>query len=87
MIKNWSWHAINQINKAFKSITLIFKGSVTLPKKSKPSFNNISMTTFNHVILFMSVRVDHVMMNTNHFKICIKFSIFTTPISLYKLNF
>jgi hypothetical protein len=71
MIKNWSWHAINQMNRAFKSITPIFKGSVALPKKSKLSFNNMFMTTLNHAILFMSVRADHTMMNTNHFKICI----------------
>jgi len=40
---------INQINRTFKSITPIFIGSVTLSKKSKPSFNNMSMTAFNHV--------------------------------------
>jgi hypothetical protein len=87
MIKNRSWHAINQINRTFKSITLIFKGSVTLPKKSKPSFNNIFMTTFNHAILFMSVRANHIMMNTNCFKICIEFLIFTTLIYLISFNF
>jgi hypothetical protein len=87
MIKNRSWHAINQINRTFKSITPIFKGSFTLPKKGKPSFNNMSMMAFNHVVLFMSVWAYHTMMNTNRFKIRIEFSIFTTPICLNRLNF
>jgi len=73
MIKNRSWHVINQINRTFKSITPIFKGSVTLPKKIKLSFNNISMTTFNHAILFISVQTDHTMMDTIRFKIHIEF--------------
>jgi len=53
-----------------------------LPKKGKSSLDNMSMTTFNHAILFMGVRADHTVMNTYCFKIRIEFSIFTTPICL-----
>jgi len=45
------------------------------------------MTTFNHVILFMNMRVDQMMMNTTCFKISIDFFIFTTLVCLNRLNF
>jgi hypothetical protein len=47
----------------------------------------MSMTTFNHIILFMSMRVDQMMMTTNCFKISIDFLIFTTLVCLNILNF
>ena len=57
MIKTHNGYVINQVNKTFKSITPIVKWSMTLSKKSKPSFTNMSMMMFNHAILFMGVRV------------------------------
>jgi hypothetical protein len=85
--KNRSRHAIYKINQGFKSVILKPEWCFTLPKKSKSCFHNMPMTMFYYVILFMSVRTNQTMMNTNGLKEIGQFAVFTTSISLNRFYF
>jgi len=48
-------------------IAKILEG-LTLTQKRKAGFNNMSILTFNHAIMFMSMRADQTMVNANKFE-------------------